>query len=180
MSNRLKQLTWDHHQSAERRAFARKLLRGQLTPHEYYVFLCCQWHNYTPLENAVIITPNLHAIKRADRIMADMKELEKEHGFGMPSALPQSVKEYQAHIGSLVEMDNNHGLLAHMYTRHFGELHGGQIIKRKAPGSGTMYEFEGDKDFLISEFRKLLDDDMADEAKKCFEFASKLFDELST
>jgi hypothetical protein len=32
---------------------------------------------------------------------------------------------------------------------------------------------------LISEFRKLLDDSMAPEAKKCFEFASKLFDELS-
>jgi len=180
MTNRLKQLTWDHHQSAERRAFARKLLRGELTPHEYYIFLWCQWHNYTPLENAVIIPPNLSAIYRADRIMADIQELEKEHGFGMPSALPPSVKEYQAHIGGLVEADDNEGLLAHMYTRHFGELHGGQIIKRKAPGSGTMYEFEGDTKILIEEFRKLLNDDMATEAKKCFEFASKLFDELST
>jgi heme oxygenase len=179
MSNELKKLTWDHHQAAERRAFARKLLRGELSDHEYYIFLVCQWHNYTPLENAVIIPPNLNAIYRADRIKADMQELEKLHGFAHPSALPASVIEYQNHIGQLAESENNHGLLAHMYTRHFGELHGGQIIKKKAPGSGTMYEFEGDKELLISEFRKLLDDSMAPEAKKCFEFASKLFDELS-
>jgi heme oxygenase len=179
MSNKLKQLTWDHHQSAERRAFARKLLRGELTNHEYYVFLVCQWHNYSTLEKAAIIPPHLNAIKRADRIMEDIKELEELYGFGFPSGLPPSVKEYEVHIGQLAEYDNNHALLAHMYTRHFGELHGGQIIKKKIPGSGKMYEFEGDTKELISEFRKLLDDEMAEEAKRCFEFASKLFDELS-
>jgi hypothetical protein len=42
-----------------------------------------------------------------------------------------------------------------------------------------MYEFDGDTKVLIEEFRKLLNDDMADEAKICFDFASKLFDELS-
>ena len=58
-------------------------------------------------------------------------------------------------------------------------LNGGQIIKKKVPGSGKMYEFEGDTKILIEEFRKLLHDDMADEAKICFDFASELFDELS-
>jgi heme oxygenase len=66
-----------------------------------------------------------------------------------------------------------------MYVRHFGELHGGQMIKKKIPGNGIMYEFEGDTKHLIEEFRKLLDDDMAEEAKICFDFASQLFDELS-
>ena len=66
-----------------------------------------------------------------------------------------------------------------MYVRHFGELHGGQMIKKKIPGNGIMYEFEGDTKYLIEEFRKLLDDDMAEEAKICFDFASQLFDELS-
>jgi hypothetical protein len=42
-----------------------------------------------------------------------------------------------------------------------------------------MYEFNGDTKVLIEEFRTLLSDDMADEAKKCFDFASELFDELS-
>ena len=42
-----------------------------------------------------------------------------------------------------------------------------------------MYEFDMDKKVLIEEFRKLLSDDMAEEAKLCFDYASKLFDELS-
>lgn len=179
MSNKLKQLTWEHHQSAERREFARELLKGSVDPHKYYIFLYCQWHNYTVLENAAIIPPNLNAIKRADRIMQDIKELEELYGFAAPSGLPQSVTSYRNHIGALQEAEDNEGLLAHMYTRHFGELHGGQIIKRKAPGSGMMYEFDGDKQYLIDEFRKLLHDGMADESKRCFEFASQLFDELS-
>jgi len=53
------------------------------------------------------------------------------------------------------------------------------MIKKKVPGSGTMYEFDMDKKVLIEEFRKLLSDDMAEEAKLCFDYASKLFDELS-
>ena len=52
-------------------------------------------------------------------------------------------------------------------------------IKKKTPGNGLMYEFEGDTKVLIEEFRTLLSDDMADEAKICFDFASELFDELS-
>jgi len=180
MSNKLKELTWAHHQSAERRAFARDLIKGTVDPYKYYVFLVCQWHNYTALENAVIIPPNLNAIKRADRIQEDIEELEKEYNFERPSDLPLSVSQYVNHIGMLSDTDNNEGLLAHMYTRHFGELHGGQIIKKKAPGSGKMYEFDEDKQYLIDEFRKLLHDGMADEAKRCFTFASQLFDELST
>jgi len=66
-----------------------------------------------------------------------------------------------------------------MYVRHFGELHGGQIIKAKTPGKGIMYEFEGDTKVLIEEFRKLLHDGMEVEAKAYFSFASELFDELS-
>jgi heme oxygenase len=83
------------------------------------------------------------------------------------------------HMQGLADADDNDSLLAHMYVRHFGELHGGQIIKAKTPGKGIMYEFEGDTKVLIEEFRKLLHDGMEDEAKACFSFASELFDELS-
>ena len=40
-----------------------------------------------------------------------------------------------------------------------------------------MYEFDDRKE-LISGVRELLHDDMADEAKICFEFAERLFFEL--
>lgn len=100
-------------------------------------------------------------------------------GFEPEGVYPDSVDKYIAYVETLAEADNNESLLAHMYVRHFGELHGGQIIKKRTPGNGRMYEFNGDTKVLIEEFRKLLSDDMADEAKKCFEFASELFDELS-
>ena len=109
----------------------------------------------------------------------DIRELEQAFGFEPDGKFPPSVDKYIAHVEALADSDNNEALLAHMYVRHFGELHGGQIIKKKTPGNGKMYEFSGDTKFLIEEFRKLLSDDMADEAKICFDFASELFDELS-
>lgn len=179
MSLKLKELTWAHHQAAERRAFAKELLSGKIDPKLYHKFLCCQYLNYQVLEAHAEIPSNLLPIRRESRIWTDIRELETEYGFQPDGKYPQSVEDYNKHILSLVEKKDNHGLLAHMYVRHFGELHGGQMIKKRVPGSGKMYEFELEKEYLIEEFRKLLDDDMADEAKICFDFASQLFDELS-
>lgn len=179
MSSKLKELTWAHHQSAERRAFARELIGGKIDPKLYHKFLTCQYMNYAVLEKHTKIPSNLSAIKRAPRIFQDIRELESNYGFEPDGVFPPSVEEYAAHINLLAEKNDNQGLLAHMYVRHFGELHGGQMIKKKIPGSGVMYNFDGDTTVLIGEFRKLLHDDMADEAKTCFDFASKLFDELS-
>lgn len=179
MSNKLKELTWAHHQSAERRRFAKHLISGTISPELYHKFLCCQYLNYEVLESKVIISPNLHPIKRSNRIWSDIRELEETYGLEPDGNYPPSVSKYTAHLQALSDEDANEKLLAHMYVRHFGELHGGQIIKKKIPGSGKMYEFEGDTKVLIEEFRKLLHDGMAEEAKICFDFASELFDELS-
>ena len=64
-----------------------------------------------------------------------------------------------------------------MYTRHMGDLSGGQMIRRKIPGSGKLYDFE-DGAKLKELIRERLDDSMADEARVCFEFATKTFQEI--
>jgi heme oxygenase len=64
-----------------------------------------------------------------------------------------------------------------MYVRHFGDMYGGAMIAKKVPGSGMMYYFE-EKEELKEKLRSLLNDDMADEANRCFEFAIRLFEEL--
>lgn len=179
MTNKLKQLTWAHHQAAERRAFAKQLISGGIDPYVYYKFLNCQYLVYKSLEDKVIIPPTLNAIYRSDRILADIIELGDKFGFDDIDHYPKSVGRCLTHLENLADADNNDALLAHMYVRHFGELHGGQIIKNKTPGSGTMYEFEGDTKSLIEQFRELLHDGMEEEAKRCFDFASELFDELS-
>ena len=179
MSLKLKELTWAHHQAAERRAFAKQLLSGKIEPKLYHKFLCCQYLNYQILEAHTEIPSHLLPIRRESRIWTDFRELETEYGLQPDGKYPDSVEQYNKHILKLVENQDQQGLLAHMYVRHFGDLHGGQMIKKRVPGSGKMYEFELEKEYLIEEMRKLLNDDMADEAKICFDFASQLFDELS-
>jgi exonuclease VII small subunit len=56
-------------------------------------------------------------------------------------------------------------------------MYGGQMIKKRNPGSGKMYEFEN-VDELKTAVRAMLNDDMAEEANRCFEFAMQLFEEL--
>jgi heme oxygenase len=103
-----------------------------------------------------------------------MRELEKNYKIETtPGLLMPVVREYEKHIATL----DRDGLLAHIYVRHFGDMHGGQIIKKFNPGSGTMYDFDNVEE-LKTRIRGLLSDDMADEANKCFEFAIKLFNEL--
>ena len=179
MTNRLKELTWAHHQAAERRAFAKELMSGKIDPALYHKFLCCQFLMYQKLEDRVVIPPPLYPIKRQHKIWADIRELEKEYDLEPDGKYPTSVDEYNHHIDTLYEAGMNDGLIAHMYVRHFGELHGGQMIKKKIPGSGTMYDFDvEDTKEMIEDFRKLLHDGMEEEAKLCFDYASRLFDEL--
>lgn len=53
------------------------------------------------------------------------------------------------------------------------------MIKKRAPGSGTMYEFgRADIPEIKTRIRNKTDDSMADEAKLCFEFATELFKDL--
>lgn len=177
MSNNLKELTRQHHDNAERTEFADLLMSGDISPKLYQEYLFAQLQNYMALESAVNIPIELEPIFRSSQIEEDLQELESL--FNLPEIednLPSTV-EYNHHIQTLVEEGDNDALLAHLYVRHFGDAHGGQIIKRHVPGSGTMYEFENRK-ALIDGVRELLHDGMADEAKICFEYAERLFHEL--
>jgi heme oxygenase len=188
MSNKppvtLRDLTKPEHDSVEKTDFAELLLGGTITPAMYHVYLNAQFHNYTALEVALhkqkCIPKELEVIYRAELIYKDIMELEEEFDLDhVPdSDKLNSVKKYQRYIKSLRDDGEIRRLLAHSYVRHFGDLHGGQIIKKRVPGSGSMYQFENRRE-LITEMRKLLDIDMADEAKICFEFAESMFEELA-
>jgi heme oxygenase len=83
------------------------------------------------------------------------------------------VRDYERHV---INLERN-GILAHIYVRHFGDMYGGQMIRKRNPGSGTMYDFDN-VDELKTTVRSMLNDDMANEANRCFEFAMQLFEEL--
>lgn len=172
----LKELTWDIHQRAERTDFARKLLKG-MTPEEYYKYLYNQYQVYSTLETHVYETiPEIRDVCRAPLIYEDIKELEVKYNVPHATAdmIMPVVIEYEKHVSKL----DRDGLLAHVYVRHFGDMYGGQMIKKRNPGSGKMYEFNNVEE-LKTKVRSMLHDGMADEANKCFEFAIKMFTQLS-
>lgn len=172
--NKLKELTWENHQRAERTNFARKLIKG-LSPEEYHRYLYNQYMIYSILEEAAERhNLKLQDIYRAKYIYDDLRELEKEYALGTaPNILMPVVREYEKHV---INLDAS-GILAHIYVRHFGDMYGGQLIKKRNPGSGTMYNFENAEE-LKARVRAMLTDDMADEANRCFDFAMQLFTEL--
>jgi hypothetical protein len=51
------------------------------------------------------------------------------------------------------------------------------MIRKKVPGAGTMFDF-ADKDQAKEIIRSRIKDSMADEAKKCFDFATGLFQDM--
>lgn len=171
----LRDLTHEVHQQAERTEFARKLIKG-LSPKEYHLYLYNQYMIYSILETAAeTVLPELKEIYRANRIYADLRELEREYSIETtPDMLMPVVSAYERHV---IKLDRN-GLLAHIYVRHFGDMYGGQMIKKRNPGSGTMYDFD-DVENLKIKVRSMLSDDMAEEARICFDFAIRLFKDLS-
>lgn len=177
MSSKLKELTWENHQKAERTNHARKLLKG-MTPEEYHRYIYNQYVQYAVLENQATqygAMEEIEYIARAEAIKQDMEELEEQYNIVREgSLLCPVVSEYVNYILSLTKQDD---FLAHIYVRHFGDMYGGQMISKRNPGSGKMYEFH-DVEELKTKVRSRLHDAMADEANLCFEFAMKLFEEL--
>jgi heme oxygenase (biliverdin-producing, ferredoxin) len=176
--SKLKELTWENHQKAERTDMARKMLKG-MTPHEYHRYIYNQYVMYAALEsraNIIGVLDGIENIQRAEYIREDLQELELEHNIQRNvDLLCPIVNRYVSHV---MELDND-GIIAHLYVRHFGDMHGGQMIKKRNPGSGKMYEFENVEE-LKATVRTMLHDNMADEANRCFEFAMQLFEELES
>lgn len=177
----LKELTWENHKKAERKGFAKILLSGEIDPELYYRYLTNQYYNYVILEDALKIRGLpawIQPVFRASHILKDMQELEELHGFFYdPYITTASNAQYVEHIYNLEKNNEYEKLIAHMYVRHFGDMYGGAIIKKRVPGSGTMYDFTN-KEKLKLYVRELLTDEMAVEANICFEFAIRLFEEL--
>ena len=175
MSN-LKELTWEHHKDAERQDFVKVLMSGKINPEFYATYLWNQHTKYDLLEalaTANGLLQDLPPISRKPFIYADFLELWPHED---PPITVKSTHEYVEHLRPLVH--DKDAIMAHMYVLHMGDLSGGQMIARKAPGAGLMYRFDGDVNEIKDIIRSKTHDGMADEARKCFEFSTRLFQEL--
>ena len=174
----LRDLTHEAHQNAERQEFVKILFSGKINPKLYATFLKNQHPCYEILEECAMMHPGLLAdmpdVRQAPKIDEDFQELWGKDNEEKPELLPV-VKKYMDHIMSI--KDDPKKLMAHIYVRHMGDLAGGQMISKRVPGQGRMYQFS-DPDTLKAAIRAKIDDSMADEAKVCFEFATQMFKEM--
>jgi heme oxygenase len=171
----LRDLTKEAHTNAERQEFVKILFSGTINPKLYATYLKNQHPQYEILEVCAMATGMLAGmpdIRRAPKINADYKELWTDED---DAELLPIVQEYMDYIMSI--RDNPKKLMAHLYVRHMGDLAGGQMIAKRVPGSGTMYQFE-DPEALKAAIRERISDDMADEAKVCFDFATRFFQQM--
>jgi heme oxygenase len=175
MSN-LKELTWEHHKNAERQAFVKEMFakETQISRERYACYLFNQYKQYQALETvAKDLFTDMPELPRASNIYTDYKELWE---ISTEPPLMPVVAEYIDYLDS-IKHDHNK-LMAHIYVRHMGDLSGGQMISKRVPGSGKFYQFDRPVDELKELVRSKLNDDMADEAKICFDFATKMFMQL--
>lgn len=175
MSN-LKDLTWEHHKNAERQDFVKVIMSGKIHPEFYATYLWNQHKKYDILEalaGAKGLLDGLPDIRRKMKIEQDFLELWTRQE--QPQIVP-STNEYISHMKDI--MNDDDALMAHVYVLHMGDLSGGQIISKRVPGQGRMYQFDTDKDELKTLIRAKTHDGLAEEAKWMFESSTKLFQEL--
>ena len=177
MSN-LRELTKDAHTHAERSAFVKILFSGSIDPKLYATYLKNQHPMYEILEVCAMphnLFSGLPDTRRAPAILADFTELWGQDNPTFPRMCPV-VDEYIKYIISI--KDDPKKLMAHIYVRHMGDLSGGQMIAKRVPGAGKFYQFGAEPEKIKEAIRTKLDDSMADEAKICFNFAGKFFEQM--
>lgn len=172
----LKELTHEQHRRAETRPFVKVLFSGNIDHNLYAQYLYNQFPMYELLEVCAMphgILSDVPGILRSKAILEDYKELwgDQEN----KPKLCKVVQEYMNHIMSI--KDDPKKLMAHIYVRHMGDLAGGQMIAKRIPGSGKYYQFENPEELKVK-IRAKIDDSMADEAKVCFDFAARFFEEM--
>jgi heme oxygenase len=173
----LRDLTKEAHNDAERTAFVKLLFSGNIDPKLYATYLKNQHPMYEVLEVCAMPLQLLHGlpdIRRAPAILEDFVELWGKDNTEKPKMCP-TVDRYIKYILSI--KDDPKRIMAHVYVRHMGDLAGGQMIAKRVPGSGKMYQFSSPEE-LKTAIRAKIDDTMADEAKVCFSYATEFFEDM--
>ena len=140
-----------------------------------------QHHCYSALENLKEFKLPDKRLKRSKKIQKDIDELldilqGKFKDYQLTDILTDSTLDYGKYVRENINTQED--FMAHVYVRYLGDLRGGQMISKKVPGSGKYYEFESPNELATSIYSQL-NDDMTEEAKKVFNYATRLFIEMS-
>jgi len=100
--------------------------------------------------------------------------MQLKDGQGLQIRPLVSTNEYQKYLHKLTQEE----LLPHVYLNYLALMFGGKMMKSKVPGSGRMYEFDGDMNEIIGSIRAIQKDEWADEANKALDYNINILDEL--
>jgi heme oxygenase len=164
----LKEATAEKHRLAEKMPFNIKMFKGELSKAEYQLYLVQQLEIFKAIESRGLPHPNL---SRASAIQEDIDELSKE-GCNALQVL-KSTEEYANYLKNI----SSEKLLSHIYLNYLAIMFGGQMMKKKVPSSGKMYDFENMKDAMMA-IRALQKDEWADEVNRGFDYNIQMFADL--
>lgn len=170
----LKELTSKKHQEAEQCKFMQALMSHKLSTEVWADFIFQKWLVYKTLEGlggAYCGLNQVPDIYRTVRIFDDYRELSNNK----LGRFVQSAIEYHNYLIGLGNQTNK--IMSHIYVWHMGDLYGGQMIKRLAPGKNLHLDFDN-KDQVIHFIRTNLSDDMAHEANLAFDYAIRIMNDL--
>jgi heme oxygenase len=168
----LKEAIAEKHSLAEKMPFNQRMFKGELSKEEYVLYLSQQLAIFDAIEVYELPHP---ALNRAENIFADIKELlEIQNGESVDIKPLVATNEYRKYLNNLSQEE----LLPHVYLNYLALMFGGQMMKAKTPGSGKMYEFEGDMREIAGSIRAIQKDEWADEANKALDYNIAIFDEL--
>lgn len=173
----LKEATAEKHRKAERMPFNGLMINGKLTDYQYEWYLQAQLAIFSAIEdNFELPHP---ALARKAAVQSEIKSLGIDK---MRNRMPDSVKfdlstkaiDYAEYIKGLEQEEVN----SHIYLHYLALMFGGQMIKKKVPGNGAMYEFGEDMMAAAGAIRAIQSDDWADEVNKGFDYMIDIFKEL--
>ena len=174
----LKEATSEKHRKAERMPFNVLMINGKLTAPQYGWYLQAQLAIFEAIEdNFELPHP---ALARKEAVKVDMKSLglDEVDRATVPAAkfydYSAKADEYAEYLKSLTQEEVN----AHIYLHYLALMFGGQMIKKKVPGKGAMYEFGEDMMAAAGAIREIQSDDWADEVNKGFDYMIDIFKEL--
>lgn len=162
----LRDITKDKHTEAESTAFMKAVFDNKMPLGVWADFTFNKMLFYRAIEGKARregFLDDLEGIDRAELLRQDFFEMN------LPAQPRANTIEYLEYLQSLKP-----GLiLAHLYTWHMGDLHGGQMIKKMIDAPHHSLEFE-DRIGLINRLRAKLDDGLGDEANIAFDWAIRI------
>ena len=168
----LKEAIAEKHSLAEKMPFNQRMFKGELRNEEYILYLAQQFSIFNAIERFELPHP---AFNRSVPVLTDIKELMEATEEHYIEIVPlESTLNYTNYLNTLTQEE----LLPHVYLNYLAIMFGGQMMKKNVPGSGKMYEFEGDMREIAGSIRAIQKDEWADEANKALDYNIAIFDEL--